>query len=431
MSSKHTFYDVIIVGSGMSGLYSAYKIKKNSPKTSFLVLEKYKKQWVGGRTSNYEFYGVRVVTGAGIGRNDKNPLLKKLLKELKVPYKKTVSTMDYSKLLHHQNEFDVVKVINHLRREYNKNPAKYKHMTFKEFGTLILGDVNYKLFTIYAGYTDYENADVYETLYNYGMDDNKGGWTKLLIPWRELVEKLCYYIGNNHIKYSNDVISVTKISDEHDDHERKREPCLFEIRTEEGEIYYCNKVIVATTISGIMKLVTGASNPQSPYQQIHGQPFLRLYAKFDRKSSELLKKYIENYTIVPGPLQKIIPMNAEKGVYMIAYSDNENAVVLKNHLKNTLENRKLYEKIIEESLGMPLGSLKIIALKDFYWPIGTHYYGPLHGFKNREEFVKKIQHPMHCMLVVGEAVSTYQGWVEGALESVEAVLNKLWVKSIC
>jgi hypothetical protein len=431
MSSKHKFYDVIIVGSGMSGLYSAYKIKKNSPKTSFLVLEKYKKQWAGGRTSNYDFYGVPVVTGAGIGRNDTNPLLKKLLKELKVPYKKIVSEMDYSNLLHNQSEFDVVKVIDHLKREYNKNPAKYKDMTFKEFGTLILGDVNYKLFTIYAGYTDYEGADVYETLYDYGMDDNKGGWTKLLIPWKELVEKLCDYIGNNHIKYSNNVTEITKISGDHGDHgdhERRREPCLFEISTEEGHIYYCNRVIVATTITGIMKLVPGASNPKSPYQQIHGQPFLRLYAKFDAKSSALLRQYIQNYIIVPGPLQKIIPMNAEKGVYMIAYSDNENALVLKDHLKNTLENRNLYEKLIEESLGMPTGSLKITALKDFYWPVGTHYYGPLHDFKSREEFVEKIQHPMDGMLVVGEAVSTYQGWVEGALESVEAAVTKKWIK---
>lgn len=427
MSNKHKFYDVIIVGSGMSGLYSAYTIKKNSPKMSFLVLEKYKKPWIGGRTSNYDFYGVQVVTGAGIGRNDTNPLLIKLLKELKVPFKKTTSVMDYSKLLQHQPDFDVVKVIHHLRVEYNKNPAKYKHMTFKEFATRILGDVNYKLFTIYAGYTDYENADVYETLYNYGMDDNKGGWTKLLIPWKKLVDSLCEYIGYSHIKYSNNVTSVTKISDERDVHER-REPCLFEIVTEEGSIYYCNKVIVATTISGIMKLVPGASKPNSVYRQIHGQPFLRLYAKFDRKSSELLKKYIENYTIVPGPLQKIIPMNAEKGVYMIAYSDNENALVLKNHLKNTLENRKLYEKLIENSIGIPVGSLKIIAIKDFYWPVGTHYYEPLHDFKNREEFVYKAQHPMNGMLVVGEVVSTYQGWVEGALESVEATVTKKWIK---
>ena len=49
-------YDVIIIGSGMSGLYSAYKIKQYAPKTSFLILEQYKKEWVGGRTSNDMFY---------------------------------------------------------------------------------------------------------------------------------------------------------------------------------------------------------------------------------------------------------------------------------------------------------------------------------------------------------------------------------------
>jgi len=34
-------------------------------------------------------------------------------------------------------------------------------------------------------------------------------------------------------------------------------------------------------------------------------------------------------------------------------------------------------------------------------------------------------------LVVGEAVSTYQGWVEGALESVEATVSKKWIKDVC
>jgi hypothetical protein len=145
-----------------------------------------------------------------------------------------------------------------------------------------------------------------------------------------------------------------------------------------------------------------------------------------------LKKVVENYTIVPGPLQKIIPINSEKGVYMIAYSDNENAVILKEHLKNTFQNRKLYEKLIEQSLGLPTHSLYIIEIKDFYWPIGTHYYAPLHGpYKSRDEFVYHVQHPEKGMIVVGEAVSTYQGWSEGALESVRSVLNKKWVETLC
>jgi hypothetical protein len=424
MSNKNKYYDIIIVGSGIAGLYSAYKIKKMCPNTRFLILEKYKKPWVGGRTSNYDFYGTTVVTGAGIGRKDTNPLLIKLLREMKISFKKTISIMEYSKLLRHHSQFDVVKTIDYLKSEYNKNPSKYKKLTFKEFATLMLGDTNYKLFTIYAGYTDYENADVYETLYNYGMDDNKGGWEKLYIPWKKLVDSLCEFINYKNIKFSNNVIEITKISSQ-------GEPCLFEIKTEENELYYTNKVIVATTISGIMKLVPGASKPNSLYHQIHGQPFLRLYAKFDRKSAEILKNYVTHYTIVPGPLQKIIPMDSEKGVYMIAYSDNDNAVALKNHLKNTLTNRKLYEKLVEESLGIPDGTLKILAIKDFYWPIGTHYFQPLHGFNSREEFIHKAQHPMDGMLVVGEVVSTYQGWVEGALESVEANVNKKWIEHLC
>ena len=49
-------YDIIIIGSGISGLYAAYNIKKMSPETTFLILEKYQKKWIGGRTSNELFY---------------------------------------------------------------------------------------------------------------------------------------------------------------------------------------------------------------------------------------------------------------------------------------------------------------------------------------------------------------------------------------
>ena len=62
------YYDIIIIGSGMAGLYSAYNIKEMSHNTSFLILEKHKKEWIGGRASNEMFYGAQVVTGAGVKR---------------------------------------------------------------------------------------------------------------------------------------------------------------------------------------------------------------------------------------------------------------------------------------------------------------------------------------------------------------------------
>lgn len=417
MNSKQ--YDIIIIGSGMAGLYSALNIKKEKSDTNFLILEKYKKKWIGGRTSNDTFHGVSVVTGAGIGRKDKNPLLIKLMKELDIHYSEHDFTVNYSNLF---TPLNINLVINKLKVLYKKH-SNLHNKTFKQFFIQVLGEEMYEQFIISAGYTDYENADIAETLYNYGMDDNKDGWTMLYIPWKKMVDKLYDEIGHNHFKFSSNVISITKI---------KKEPCLFEIKTQD-KMYYSNKVIVATTISGIQNLVPGALNKNSIYKQIHGQPFLRLYAKFDKKSSEIMKNYVKTYTILPGPLQKIIPMNADKGVYMIAYSDNKNAELLQKYLKNTAENRDLYCELIEKSLGIPYGELKILDIKDYYWPIGTHYYEPLkkEEFKNREDFVDEAQHPETGMLVVGEAVSRYQGWTEGALESVKSVINKKWIRTLC
>jgi monoamine oxidase len=84
-------------------------------------------------------------------------------------------------------------------------------------------------------------------------------------------------------------------------------------------------------------------------------------------------------------------------------------------------------------LGIYGGSLHIIALKSFYWPIGTHYYKPLNLalYKDRDEFIDIAQHPEKGILVVGEVVSKNQGWTEGALDSVKEVLTKKWVNTLC
>ena len=91
-------YDVIIIGSGMAGLYAAYNIKKMSPDTSFRILEKYKKNWIGGRASNELFYGTEIVTGAGIGRKQKDKLLHKLLDELDLKTSDFIVTPFYSNM---------------------------------------------------------------------------------------------------------------------------------------------------------------------------------------------------------------------------------------------------------------------------------------------------------------------------------------------
>ena len=208
---------------------------------------------------------------------------------------------------------------------------------------------------------------------------------------------------------------------------------VFEITTADNKRYYATKVVVATTIDAVKRIVPGASARTSLYQQIHGQPFLLVYAKFDRESTEIMKKYVTAFTPLTGPLQKIIPMDPSKGVYMIAYTDNAHATALKakGSLENTRENREMYSKWVTDALGIPAtetASLNIIAITDYYWSVGTHYYAPLSDeFKTRGEFIHKAQRPMKDLVVVGEMVSRNQGWVEGALESVDAVVTRDWV----
>jgi hypothetical protein len=252
------------------------------------------------------------------------------------------------------------------------------------------------------------------------MEDNACCWKAFIVPWKKLVLKIYNYIGVEHFKFSNKVIGVNKINNN---------PCEFLIETENGSQYVCNKVIIATTIDTTKKLLPN----KAIYSDIEGQPFLRLYAKFSKFSIPILKTYIKGITFLPGPLQKIIPIDSNNGVYMIAYNDNNNAISLKNHLKNTKENKELYQALIEKSFGITNGSLHIIAIKDYYWPIGTHYYKPLDQSKyiSRENFIEEAQHPEDGILVVGEAVSRNQGWTEGALESVKNVVTKKWIINEC
>lgn len=415
--------DIIIIGSGIAGLYSGYQIRRFAPaNTTFLILEK---KMMGGRAGNETFYGASVVVGAGVGRKNKDHTLIQLLKDTKTPYSEFKSTRNYALF----QPADIVGVIRDLKDAYKKHPAHHQDKTFKQFCIDILGVKRYTDFVVTSGYTDFEDADIYETLYHYGMDDNvSSGWTALHVPWSDLVERLYHRIGEEHFRFSTEVVKI-------DPKKTDAAEYLFEITTAARKTYHANKVIVATTITAARHIIPGASSPRSIYQQIRGQPFLIVYAKFDKASNDIIKKDITAFTVVKGPLQKLIPMDPDNGVYMIAYTDNNHAKSLKakGALENTPAGREMYSKWITHALGIQKQNntttnepqLHITAIRDYYWNDGTHYYTPLDTskYKNRPDFIRKAQRPMPGMVVVGEMVSRHQGWVEGALESVDAVIT--------
>ena len=428
-ASSESYYDIIIIGSGMAGLYAALKVRKLSPQLSFLVVEKY--DTYGGKSYNEDFENTSVVTGAGIGRLHKDKLLLSLMRKFKIPVHKFETGHNFVASLEPLCHGMVKTTFMELKHAYNKMHARghaHPHTTFKKFATGVLGKKKYDDFVMCAGYSDYENEDAYDVLYHYNFDDNYSRWIGFSVPWKKLVDKIVEKLEPGHHIINN--TEVTRIL-KHDKY--------FEITTkhprhsihdvQSKKKYYCEKVVIATDIDGIKDLIHNVSSTPELYYQIKGQPFLRLYAKFSRISIPYLKEKIQGVTIIPGPMQKVIPMDPDHGVYMIIYSDNADADFFKKYFKNNEKNRTTLNTLLENSLDLK-GKLRIENIKDFYWKNGTHYYTPLTSqFDTRQDFIAKAQHPDLDVLIVGEVISLHQGWVEGALESVEKTLTKKWLES--
>lgn len=367
--------NIIIVGGGISSLYAAYLIKKRFPKIKYTILEKNKH--CGGRVFMDTVSDVEVPTGAHFSRLSKDKLLKELLKELDIkvsPYNLEINFTFKPQ--------DVESMVDKLKRNHHKyDRSKF---TFSQFAKEVLGEKDYDKFIDMMGYTDFENADFEDTLFNYGLDDNIPGYKVADIPWNSVVEKLISEIGKNNIKLNTEVNSIKKVKDKY-------------IINNDIE---CDGVILAVTINQLKKLIDDPI-----YNQIGSQSFLKAFAK--TSGLEDIKKY----TVVDSPLKKIIPI--KKDVFTIAFSDNKDANFLNS------KDKSYFEKELSNQFD---SEVKIKDIKKFFWEEGTHYFKPLQNkFESRKEFLKKAQHPKENMWVIGEVVAERQGWVEGALNSVENI----------
>ena len=386
----------------MAGLYSAYLIKRKNPDAKILILEK--ENYSGGRAIMANFDGINVVCGAGIGRRNKDILLQELIDELdkNISHEFMVKHTYKKGIIH---KFDYWH--NYLQKAFHQK-NKWSIMSFKNFAIQALGINEYPNFVKANGYSDFEKADFNDIMNNYGLEDNYKEYIGFGVNWKLLIDKMIEIIDKNNIKYKKNVISVLTNNEGN-----------IEIKCK-NKSYSAKNVIIATTIDTLKNLFPKID----VYTQIKGQPFIRLYAKFNKSSTEIINGLIDHTYVVGEPLQEIIPINKEKGIYMIGYADNSSANILEKHFNN--ENKfEYFEKLVATALNISSEQVKIIKLQSHYWKNGTHYNIPLKNYNSREEFIMKAQNPIENVYIVGEVVAKHQGWTEGALESVQEIINKL------
>jgi hypothetical protein len=388
-------YDYVIVGGGIAGLYAGYKLSETQDK--ILILEK--NSYLGGKAKKIEFHGSQITIGAGIGRYTKDKLLKKLLGDLEIPFQKFVLKINWA-----FDNLNVKKIFHSLKSKYKKSNS---HLTFKQYALTHLDKKTYNLLIRSIGLTDYENEDVEETLFYYGMEDNMDGMVGFGVDWNKLVSELVKAIKlDNKIKLNCSVNKINYLKDS------------IELITSQNK-YYCKKLIIGCDISGIKKLLPEYSRL---YSNIKTNSFIRIYAHFVSKHKKQMEQSVKTITYVNSHLYKIIPIDKSSGVYMIAYSDNKSANKLINLIDST-NDIKWLEQMLSKSLNLK-EQIEINQISYFYWENGTHYFRPLSEtvYNTREKYIKAIQNPRTNVYVCGEAVARSHGWVEGALESVEEII---------
>jgi hypothetical protein len=374
--------NIAIIGSGISGLYCAYKLKQYGHHID--IYEKNKE--IGGRVKVIKFDNIDVVAGAGIGRKRKDKLLFKLCQEL------NVTTHEYKTHFSYTFEpYDILQIIEELKKhihEYDR--SKY---TFSQFAKQILGIKIYNHFVKSINGTDFEDADIIDTIYDYGFEDCVSGYKAFSIKWNEM---LVAFSKMFNIYLNSEINKIEKTEND-----------KFIIK---NKIY--DKVILAIPSQSIRKIIN-----HEIYNDIKCQTFTRLYVKLN----EPLKDY-NGFIVTEKPFQKIIEMNREKCIYMISYSDNKIAdkwTMIKNKEEVVEKNIK---KIFKQDV-------KVKKIRLIYWKCGTHYFKPLKKkYKDRKQFLKIAQNPSKNIYCVGEAFSKNQGWCEGALESVENIFKDINVK---
>jgi len=397
-------YDMCIVGAGIAGLYAGYEWKKHNT-GKIIVIEAGKS--AGGRLETARFAGLSVPLGAGIGRLEKDARLLALLEELGLEKRVFPRQVNYIGVGHER-------VKEQMRALEAGLTEDARQLDFGAYARHTLGRKEARDFIEAMGYTDMVRENAWEVVRHYGLDDNVNVGDGLAhgvgIDWLALTKALVKAIGPKRFLYDTRVTHMTSTDYAN---ANANANATVTVHTPYGHLI-AKRVIVAVTAPVLRQLFPRVRE----YRCLQSQPFVRVYAKFAKASRDMMAERVTAYTVVPKPLQKVIPMDARKGVYMIAYADNASARALKNKLDDTDANRAWFARLLERTLGLTRGSLEISNMRGKYWEDGTHFVKA--GASYDAAFWERARNPAQGIRVVGEAVASRdRGWVEGALQTIE------------
>lgn len=421
-------YDYIIVGGGLAGLYSAYKLNRREPSAKLLVLER--NRAMGGRIDTIHNLE------AGAGRfHDQHKLLLTLIDELGLTDKiRPISSFEYympSKGPDRGKLFGW-KPIDAIADKLLKinTPLPYD-VTFLEFVKTKLTQEEIKLLLDFFGYsselTDMNAKDTIALIrrhFNtrrqyYTMEGGLSQITERLIGRINatmLTHRRVTFTGAAAASFADVKRSQNTGGVRGTESPQGAEPSVWVQCEGIKRIYTARKCIFAVTKDTLLKLPI--FKPIYPLlQKIQTLPLCRIYSQVP----DLPKvKFTTN-----NNLRIVIPIDEKTNTVMISYTDNKYARFWKKMLdENGMEavNRE-HQRLLTQTLDREIKLPKRTQM--YYWEHGVAYFAP--GFDS-ETMPKQIMRPFSNIpiFVCGENYSEKNNqWMEGALDTSEYILRAL------
>ena len=465
-NNNQIIYDYLIVGVGISGLYTAYNLNKKYPSAKICILEA--TQYIGGRLHSIKYDGL-IMDGGGARFNTDQHRIVSLIKELdlwdkvvqlntdstfKPVYSSSLKTKSLEKYKYLESKFptldDFIIYMKKYIKEKKISSKQLINTTILDFALLHFSKeyphIKEYLINIYPYYSELAILNAVEGINLFS---------------NELAKKTKYFMLNGGLEQLAETI-YNKLREL-----KETKKCIIDIYKETSVLeinegfcmkktnqigyiiitdnkgkelqFLANKVILTIPKNKLIniKIKPNISNTKlsaklsakltqllKNINSVQNEPLYRIYARYplDKKNHKVwfdgLGKIVTNL-----PIKYIIPVNYDKGVIMISYTDSKFAdywvkQVSEGTFENTL-NTQL--KQLFPDIDIP----KAKWFKHCPWISGAGYWKK--GY-DRKVIMPKMIEPLgrkNNLYICGENYSSHQAWVEGSLETSDMVLEAI------
>lgn len=428
--------DLVIIGGGISGLYTLYKIiKKGGKKLNISLYEK--NDYFGGRIYTYFYNKFKFETGAGRFCKEKHLLFYKLICDLfsKDELKKYLSlggaeikfipkSSNYKNDLIKKSPYYFINQVIKKSTVFSYHTLiKYTFIQFvKKFKLLKNEEIKYLNDSFgYSGEINSMNA--YNAIHMFKSDLNKKyHYYSLKCGLSELVNRIIKYI----VKYGKNYnIQMYKNIEVKDIIKKDDSNYICKINDLNNKSTYkveTKKVVCAIQKSALLKYPI-LKPIQKELNSVESKALCRIYMIFKVGSNGV---WFKDYGKITSNTYNryMIPLDKKRGSIMISYTDSDYATSLNDYYKK-YGLKKLESYILsswEQVLNIKIPAPKFT--KVCYWKEGIAMWK---AGVDSKKVSKKVLKPFKedNLFIVGENYSLNQAWMEGGLQTVEKIIKYL------